>query len=118
MWGFKMYSYDFKEKYRKQTDTFYIVKYENSFYELVLYYFGDYLLDSENGFFDERSLTVAINAKGNNIDLSYIKGEIFVNDYRLSDFSIYDAQKIKSLLTISSKCAEYIMNKINKFKGC
>lgn len=51
MWGFKMYSYDFKEKYRKQTDTFYIVKYENSFYELVLYYFGDYLLDSENGFF-------------------------------------------------------------------
>ena len=118
MWGFKMYSYDFKEKYRKQTDTFYIVKYENSFYELVLYYFGDYLLDSENGFFDERSLTVAINAKGNNIELSYINGEIFVNDYRLSDFSIYDVQKIKSLLTISSKCAEYIMNKINKFKGC
>lgn len=118
MWGLKMYSYDFKEKYRKQTDTFYIVKYENSFYELVLYYFGDYLLDSENDFFDARSLTVAINAKGNNIDLSYINGEIFVNDYRLSDFSIYDAQKIKSLLTISSKCAEYIMHKINKFKGC
>lgn len=118
MWGFKMYSYDFKEKYRKQTDTFYIVKYENSFYELVLYYFGDYLLDSENGFFDERSLTVAINAKGNNIDLSYINGEIFVNDYRLSYFSIYDVQKINSLLMISSKCVEYIINKINKFKGC
>lgn len=69
-------------------------------------------------FFDERSLTVAINAKGNNIDLSYINGEIYVNDYRLSDFSIYDVQKINSLLMISSKCAEYIMNKINKFKGC
>lgn len=118
MWGLKMYSYDFKEKYRKQTDTFYIVKYENSFYELVLYYFGDYLLDFENDFFDERSLTVAINAKGNNIDLSYINGEIFVNDYRLSYFSIYDVQKINLLLMISSKCAEYIMNKINKFKGC
>lgn len=109
-----MKEYKMKLLKKRISSDFLNLKYENTFYQMSIYYLGNYLEDIRRGIFETSSLSVVIKPKSGNIEMSYAKGELFLSNNLFGYMSINEIDYLKELLEIAKKSGQYMLEEITK----
>ena len=76
---------------------------QNEHYNITVFYYGDYKTDKKQNQIDYKNLSITCKEKKDNLKLSYITPEFFINDVQLSLIATNDISLIKQKLIIAEK---------------
>lgn len=83
-----------------------LIKIKNLYYEISVFYFGDYGTDKSENRLSIDNIYVICKTCGDAFDIQYLKGQIFVNIASMPlVFTINEMDKLKSMVEVSEQSA-------------